>query len=606
MGGNGLGPTTAHVLEANTPTPANETIEEGKPSRTSNVSEIPSSKVSLEQRNEREIAAHPSEITRNAQNGVQKAEATALVWSKKAVYAIYAWIWMCYFILSMQSSISANMIYYAYADFESAPQISQAFILSTIIAGIIALPIAKILNLWGRAEGFLLFLGLFLIGFIVIASCDGPNSFAAGYTLYTIGNNSVTFILGIFVADATGLRNRAFATAFIGTPTLCTAFAGPLAAQAFYTHSTWRWAYGCFAIIIFVVFVPLALVLKFYERKAGKMGIFVKTKSELTVLQSIVHYFHEFDCVGGFLLIAAFILVLLPFSLEIYGYGGYSSPTFISMVVIGVLLFPVFAIWEKRFARTPFIKWELFKNRTVVGACVVSAVIFFNYFTWNQYYYYYLQVVYNLDTAKTGYMTQIYGVGSTIWGVVFGIWIRQTKHFKHICLFFGAPLFMLGAGLMIHFRGADSNIGYLIMCQIFIAFGGGTLVIGDEMAVMAAADREGIPMMIALISLAGSVGGSIGYAVAVAIYSNTFPEALLSALPDETKAEYATLYLGGAAAQLAYPPGSATRDAINHAWSYSQKYECIAACAIVILAFPAVAVWKNYNVDRKQVKGIVI
>ena len=117
------------------------------------------------------------------------------------------------------------MIYYAYADFESAPQISQAFILSTIIAGIIALPIAKILNLWGRAEGFLLFLGLFLIGFIVIASCDGPNSFAAGYTLYTIGNNSVTFILGIFVADATGLRNRAFATAFIGTPTLCTAFA---------------------------------------------------------------------------------------------------------------------------------------------------------------------------------------------------------------------------------------------------------------------------------------------------------------------------------------------------------------------------------------------
>ncbi|KAJ5357304.1 Siderochrome iron transporter 2 [Penicillium brevicompactum] len=585
-----------------------ERPDEVTPTPPADVKQIdhPPPKASLEQRNEEEILQHPKEVTQNAQIGVQKAEATALVWSKTAVRAIYAWIWLCFFILSMQLSINSNMIYYAYADFQSAPQISQAYILSTIIAGIIALPIAKILNLWGRAEGFLLFLGLFLIGFIVMASCNGPNSFAAGYTLYTVGNNSVTFILSVFVADATGLRNRAFAYAFIGTPTICTAFAGPLVAQVFYVHSSWRWAYGCFAIIIFITFVPLAFVLKIYQRRAEKAAIFTKTHADRTALQSCVHYFHEFDCVGGFLLMAAFILFLLPFSLEVYGYGGYSSPTFISMIVIGIVLFPAFAIWEKYCAKSPFIKWELFKNRTVLGACIVSAVIFFNYFAWNQYYYYYLQVVYNLDTAKTGYMTQIYGVGSTIWGVIFGIWIRQTKHFKNICLFFGVPLFMLGAGLMIHFRGTDSRIGYLIMCQIFIALGGGTLVIGDEMAVMAAADREGIPMMIALISLAGSVGGSIGYAVAVAIYSNTFPEALLNALPDETKADFATIYLGGSTAQLIYPPGSATRDAINHAWSYSQKYECIAACAIVILAFPAVAMWKNYNVDKQQVKGIVI
>jgi MFS family permease len=283
---------------------------------------------------------------------------------------------MCFFILSMQSSISANMIYYAYADFQSAPQISQAFILSTIIAGVIALPIAKILNLWGRAEGFLLFLSLFIIGLIVIASCNGPNSFAAGYTLYTIGNNSVSFILSVFVADATGLRNRAFAYAFIGTPTICTAFAGPLVAQAFYVHSTWRWAYGCFAIIIFSVFVPLAFILKFFQRRAEKKGLFFEAQSDRTALQSFIHYFHEFDCVGGFLLTAAFILFLLPFSLEIYGYGGYSSPTFISMVVIGILLFPIFAVWEKSFARIPFIKWDLFKNRTVVGALETYLVLY--------------------------------------------------------------------------------------------------------------------------------------------------------------------------------------------------------------------------------------
>ncbi|KAK4864421.1 hypothetical protein LT330_009949 [Penicillium expansum] len=561
---------------------------------------------SLEDKNERELLEHPDQVTQEAQVGVQKAEATALVWSKTALYATYAWIWLCFFVLSMQSSISSNVIYYAYANFASAPQISQAFIVSTIIGGVLQLPIAKTLNLWGRAEGFLALLLVFILGLIVIASCDGPNGFAAGYTLYWIGYAALNFILTVFVADASGLRNRAFVYAFIGTPTICTAFVGPLVAQAFLTHSTWRWAYGCFAIITFFLFVPLALVFKFYQRKAEKLNLFIRLPSGRTTAQSFVHYFHEFDVVGAFILMAAFILFLLPFSLETYGFSGYSSATFIAMVVIGILLFPVFAVWERFYARTPFIKWELFKNRTVLGACILSAVIFFNYNTWDQYFYYYVQVVYNLDTSKTGYMTQTYGVGSTIWAVLFGIWIRQTKHFKNVCLYFGAPLMLLGAGLMIHFRGSQSNVGYLVMCQIFIAFGGGTLVIGDEMAVMAAADRDSVPLMIAIISLSSSFGGAIGYAVAVAIYSNTFPQALLSALPDSAKAEYAAIYAGGSAAQLLHPPGSATRNAINYAWAYSQKYECIAAAVLLILAFPAIAMWTNYNVDKKQVKGTVI
>ncbi|KAJ5642943.1 uncharacterized protein N7484_005450 [Penicillium longicatenatum] len=561
---------------------------------------------SLEERNERQVQDHPDEITHDAQIGVQKAEATALVWSRTALYAVYAWIWLCFFILSMQLSISSNVMYYAYANFASAPQISQAFIVSTIVGGVLQLPIAKTLNLWGRAEGFLTFLVVFVLGLIVIASCNGPNGFAAGYTLYWIGYTAMNFILSVFVADASGLRNRAFVYAFIGTPSICTAFTGPLAAQAFITHSTWRWAYGCFAIITVIVFVPLALVFKFYQRKAEKLNLFIRVPSGRTTAQSFIHYFHEFDIIGAFILMAAFILFLLPFSLNTYGFTGYSSATFIVMVVIGILLFPVFAIWERFFAKTAFIKWELFKKRTVVGACVLSAVIFFNYYTWDQYFYYYIQVVYNLDTSKTGYMTQIYGVGSTIWAVLFGVLIRQTKHFKNVCLYFGAPLFILGAGLMIHFRGSQSNIGYLIMCQIFIAFGGGTLVIGDEMAVMAAADRDGVPLMIAIISLASSFGGAVGYAVAVAIYSNTFPQALLSALPDSAKADYETIYAGGSATQLLYPPGSETRDAINYAWAYSQKYLCIAAAAIAVLSFPAIAVWKNYNVDKKQVKGTVI
>lgn len=224
----------------------------------------------------------------------------------------------------MQSSIGTNVMYYAYASFSSAPQISQAFIVSIIVGGVLQLPIAKALNPWGRAEGFLTFLAVFIIGLSVTASCNGPNGFAAGYTLYGIGYTAINFILSVFVADASGLRNRAFVYAFIGMPSICTAFVGPLAAQAFITHSTWRWAYGCFGIITLVIFVPLALVFKFYQDKAEKANLFVRVPSGRTTAQSFVHYFHEFDIIGAFILMAAFIFFLLPFSLSTYGLTGYS------------------------------------------------------------------------------------------------------------------------------------------------------------------------------------------------------------------------------------------------------------------------------------------
>lgn len=48
-------------------------------------------RLSLEAANEKNIEQHPDEITKNAHAGVQKAEAAALVWSKKAVILTYVW-----------------------------------------------------------------------------------------------------------------------------------------------------------------------------------------------------------------------------------------------------------------------------------------------------------------------------------------------------------------------------------------------------------------------------------------------------------------------------------------------------------------------------------
>lgn len=202
---------------------------------------------------------------------------------------------MCFFMLAFHSQIGLHVLVNAYANFQTAPEISTAAILATVVGGVMKLPIAKVLNIWGRAEGMFVFTGLFILGIIVLASCTGPSGFAAGYVLYWVGYNAIYLILDVFLADTSGLRNRAFAFGFSNTPFICTAFTGPLAAQSFLNMTTWRWAYGAFAIIFPCVLLPLGVAFKFYENQAKKMGIYIPQKNNRTWIQSCMHYVHEFD-----------------------------------------------------------------------------------------------------------------------------------------------------------------------------------------------------------------------------------------------------------------------------------------------------------------------
>lgn len=142
------------------------------------------------------------------------------------------------------------------------------------------------------------------------------------------------------------------------------------------------------------------------------------------------------------------------------------------------------------------------------------------------------------------------------------------------------------------------------MCQIFIAFGGGSLIICEEMAVMAAAPHEDVAAMLALIGLFSSVGGAIGQAISGAIYTNTFPKALDRALPGNLTLN-AELY-GSLTTQLTYAVGTPERTAVIYAYGVVQRSLTIAATAFLMPCFVFILVWKNFKVkELRQVKGRV-
>lgn len=182
--------------------------------------------------------------------------------------------------------------------------------------------------------------------------------------------------------------------------------------------------------------------------------------------------------------------------------------------------------------------------------------------------------------------------------------MRVTDRYKWLG-YVMVPVYILFTGLMIKFRMPGTDIGLVIMCEVFNAFAGGTLVLVEQMGVMANVPHRDVAVGLALLSLVTSVGGAIGQSISGAIWTNTLPGKLASYLPEELKADAATIY-GDLTVQLSYEPGSPAREAIIRAYGETQKLMIIAS--IVALVGPLLWVYMMKNTrlsSNQQTKGLV-
>jgi hypothetical protein len=313
-------------------------------------------------------------------------------------------------------------------------------------------------------------------------------------------------------------------------------------------------------------------------------------------------YAHDILVIGMVLLCVGLVIFLLPFSLAAYALNQWRSASMIAMIVVGFVLIVVFVIYERFFAPKGFVPFRLLTSPSVVGAGLLIATLFIAFYCWDGFYTSYLQVVHNTSIAHAGYIANIYSIGSCLWAFVVAILIRVSGRYKWLA-WCAVPVAILGGGLMIHFRQPDTNIGYVVMCQIFIAFAGGTLVITEQMAAMAVSEHGDIAAVLALLYMFANVGGGIGSSISGAIWTNTIPTKLLEYLPDEAKPDAAVIY-ASIVTQLSYPPGDPVRIAIQAAYGEAQRRMCIAGTVVLGTGFIWVAMWKDVRVaDVKQGKG---
>ncbi|KAH7235452.1 major facilitator superfamily domain-containing protein [Fusarium tricinctum] len=545
-------------------------------------------------------------VDSNFQHGVQNIEAVTLSWSKTSLIIAFVLIWIIYFVQGLVAGISGALIPYVTSDFAMHSLTATTSVMSSIIGGVTNLSIAKTLDVFGRPQGFLFCVTLATIGLIMSAACNNVEAYAASQVFYTVGINGSGYSLSVFIADTTSLRYRGLVQSICGSPTIITAWlAGPISA-AFLNGPGWRWAFGMESILVPTVTIPLFGLFMYHYFKAKKQGLIPNRDSKGTFFDAARYYAREFDVVGLLSLSAGVALFLLPFNLFALQAKKFGSPMIICFFVFGILLLIFFGVWEKYFAKVSFIPWRFLRDRTVAGACILSFTLFFSGMCWNMYFSSILQVVNGLSVEHASYVMSVYSVGGFVFAIFIGWFMSVTGNFKAVTLYFAIPLSILGTGLMAHFRQPEQSIGYTVMSQIFLAFGGGAIMITAEIAILAAVnEQQHFAVAIALVSMCSSIGQAVGLTVSSAIWQDVLPRKLAEYLPAEELPNLPMIAMD-IVTQLSYPVGSLTRTAIQHAYGDTHKMLFIAGTAAWVLGVVGTVMWRNIDIRNvKQTKGRV-
>ncbi|KAI0533986.1 MFS general substrate transporter [Xylaria digitata] len=532
------------------------------------------------------------------QEGVKQAEAITAVFSKRMLICMFILLYVVSFVDALAQSVGDSLAPYVTSSFGRHGLLITASLIARIIGGVITLSISKIIDIWGRCEGFIFMVIVTIIGQILKGVSTNVETYAAGYTLYWVGHIGMNYVITIMLADMTSLKNRQIIFGIQSTPHIATVFAGSRIAELFYTQAHLRWAFGAFAIILVAFSAPVCAAFIWSDRKARQQGLIQPRNSGRTAWESIKYYVVEFDAVGMFLTVFGFVLLLLPFSLSGYAPHGWKTGYIIAMIVLGALLLTAFVLWEKYGAPVQFFPFKYLKDRTIMGACGLYGIMFLSIFCWDAYYGSYLQVVHGLSITTSNYVLNGLSLASYFIGPFVGLLISKTGAVKWVAVG-GIPFVVLGTVLLVEFRKPSTHVGLLVLFQILNGIGDGIWSPVGRLAVMASVPHQQVAVGLALFGLFGSIGSAVGNAIAGAIWNNVLPQKLEEFLPADLKNRTSEIF-GSIVVQQSFPFGTPERDAIVAAYGDVQRKLVIAGSAFLPLAILFVFIWENINVKKLE------
>lgn len=209
----------------------------------------------------------------------------------------------------------------------------------------------KLTDIYGRRAGLIFSNITFGVGTLMCGLAKEEWHLIVGRVVAGMGGGGLTAISTFIGSDLIPLRKRGF---FQGIGNIVWGTGSALGGSfGGYIHNAfgWRWA--------FLVQVPLVAI----------SGVVVSMNVNIPVKKTDEKPLRRVDFLGSFTLVTTLVCLLMALNS-----GGnifpWTHPIILTMLPLSAVMFGVFLIVENSWAKEPIIPLFLFKNRTVVAACL--------------------------------------------------------------------------------------------------------------------------------------------------------------------------------------------------------------------------------------------
>ena len=127
-------------------------------------------------------------------------------------------MWLMYFTNALQSNATANLTPFVVSEYEGHSLLTAIAIVSDVMSGAFYIPVAKVLDVWGRPVGFAVMTGVATLGLILMATTSSIATYGAAQVFYGIGFTGMIFSVDVITSDSSTLKSRGLAYAFTSSP----------------------------------------------------------------------------------------------------------------------------------------------------------------------------------------------------------------------------------------------------------------------------------------------------------------------------------------------------------------------------------------------------
>ena len=328
------------------------------------------------------------------QHGVLTAEGAKRLASNNKVHLLLAWlgIGLVSYVNGLDNNTNYAWIGAATQRFDAYLLYPTVTVMQQVLIGVMKLPVAKLSDVFGRAEVYAMSIVLYMLGFVVMSVSQRISDLFGGVVLQAIGSTGTQIMQQIVIADwvpaewrglAIGLVSAPYIINFAVAPKIVGALCDP-STCAMATSGAWRWGTGMFTILLPVAAAPIILVLAINQSRARRQGI-VAAAAEATAAAAMTgvegerkraeiaaaahvpitaaQLVKEIDLVGLFFIVAGWLLLLIPLNIYKMAPNGWQTGYIIAMLVLGISSLIAAGIWEGFFASRPLIRKTYIINK---------------------------------------------------------------------------------------------------------------------------------------------------------------------------------------------------------------------------------------------------